>query len=242
MEVTAVTVAIAPREWAKRSVHFYSAEVTRALSCPRYCFLAFPDEIFRRTGHHLSAQLFIIFVRVSVPSVHMGGRFVSRVDFDQYAGQYEAILAEQTNFFDGDCGYFARYKIELAQQLAGPVGSVLDFGCGIGRSMPYLREVFPKAEIVGCDPSAESLAIARRDNPTCRFMSMDELGSEAKFDLVIASCVFHHIPPQDRQMAIRYCYSRLKQGGHFIIFEHNPIIPVTRHLVKIVHSTQTRCC
>ena len=120
MEVTAVTVAIAPREWAKRSVHFYSAEVARALSCPRYCFLAFPDEIFRRTGHHLSAQLFIIFVRVSVPSVHMGGRFVSRVDFDQYAGQYEAILAEQTNFFDGDSGYFARYKIELCSNWLAP--------------------------------------------------------------------------------------------------------------------------
>ena len=61
---------------------------------------------------------------------------------------------------------------------------------------------------------------------------MDELGLDAKFDLVIASCVFHHIPPQDQQMAIRYCYSRLKQGGHFIIFEHNPVNPVTRHLVK----------
>ena len=157
---------------------------------------------------------------------------MSRVDFDQYAGQYEEILAAQTNFFDGDSGYFARYKIELAQQLAGPVNSVLDFGCGIGRSMPYLREVFPKAEIVGCDPSAESLAIARRENPSCRFASMDELGPDAKFDLVIASCVFHHIPPQDRQMAIRYCYSRLKEGGQFIIFEHNPINPVTRHLVK----------
>ena len=83
---------------------------------------------------------------------------MSRVDFDQYAGQYEDILAAQTNFFDGDSGYFfARYKIELAQQLAGSVSSVLDFGCGIGRSMPYLREVFPKAEIVGCDPSAEVL-------------------------------------------------------------------------------------
>lgn len=33
-------------------------------------------------------------------------------------------------------------------------------------------------------------------------------------------------------MAIRYCYSHLKQGGHFIIFEHNPVNPVTRHLVK----------
>ncbi len=157
---------------------------------------------------------------------------MSRVDFDQYAGQYEAILAAQTNFFDGDNGYFARYKIELAQQLAGPVNSVLDFGCGIGRSMPYLREVFPKAEIIGCDPSAESLVIARRENPSCRFTSMDELGPDAKFDLVIASCVFHHIPPQDRQAAIRYCFSRLKEGGHFIVFEHNPINPVTRHLVK----------
>jgi SAM-dependent methyltransferase len=157
---------------------------------------------------------------------------VSRVDFDQYAGQYEAILASQTNFFDGDSNYFARYKIELAQQLVGPVESVLDFGCGIGRSMPHLREVFPKADIVGCDPSAESLAMAREQNPTCRFAAMEELGPDSKFDLVIASCVFHHIPPQDRQMAIRYCYSRLKESGHFIIFEHNPINPVTRHMVK----------
>ena len=72
---------------------------------------------------------------------------------------------------------------------------------------------------------------ARKTRPAVS-LSMDELGPDAKFDLVIASCVFHHIPPQDRQMAIRYCYSRLKEGGHFIIFEHNPINPVTRHLVK----------
>ena len=157
---------------------------------------------------------------------------MTRVDFDQYAGRYEAILAAQTNFFDGDSNYFARYKIELAQQVVGSVNAVLDFGCGIGRSMPHLREVFPDADIVGCDPSGESLAIAREQNLTCRFMSMEELDPDCKFDLVLASCVFHHIPPQDRQMAIRYCYSRLKEGGHFIIFEHNPINPVTRRLVK----------
>ncbi|MGC1679892.1 MAG: hypothetical protein WA760_00830, partial [Pseudolabrys sp.] len=59
----AVTVAIAPREWAKRSVHFYSAEVARALSCPRYCFLAFPDEIFRRTGFQRNCLLFLFAYR-----------------------------------------------------------------------------------------------------------------------------------------------------------------------------------
>ena len=155
------------------------------------------------------------------------------VDFDQYAAQYEAILAAQTNFFDGDSQYFARYKIELAKRIVGPVGAVLDFGCGIGRSIPHLREIFSDADIVGCDPSVESLAIARQQNPSCRFTSTEDLGPDCKFDLILASCVFHHIPPQDRQMAIRYCYSRLKEGGHFFIFEHNPINPVTRRMVKL---------
>jgi SAM-dependent methyltransferase len=159
-------------------------------------------------------------------------RLVTRVDFDQYAGQYEAILAAQTKFFDGDSSYFARYKIELAQQIVGSAAAILDFGCGIGRSILHLREIFPEADIVGCDPSAESLAIAREQNPTCRFMSMDALDLNCKFDLILASCVFHHIQPQDRQTAIRYCYSRLEKNGHFIIFEHNPINPVTRRLVK----------
>jgi trans-aconitate methyltransferase len=85
---------------------------------------------------------------------------VSRADFD-HAGRYEAILAAQTKFFDGDSNYFARYKIMLAQQLVGQADAVLDFGCGLGRSMPHLREVFPEADIVGCDPSAESLVTAR---------------------------------------------------------------------------------
>lgn len=157
---------------------------------------------------------------------------MARVDFDQYAGQYEAILAAQTNFFDRDSNYFARYKIELLKQMVGPVGAVLDFGCGIGRSMPHLRELFPDADIVGCDPSADSLANARSQNPSCRFVTNDELDPDCKFDLVIASCVFHHIPPENRQMAMRFCYSRLREGGHFVIFEHNPINPVTRRLVK----------
>jgi SAM-dependent methyltransferase len=157
---------------------------------------------------------------------------MTKIDFDQYAGQYEALIAAQTNFFDRDNDYFIRYKVERAKQLAGKVGSVLDFGCGIGRSMPYLRAAFPNADVVGCDPSADSLALARRENPACRFFAMDELSASRQFDLVLASCVFHHIPPAERQDALRYCYDRLKPGGHFIIFEHNPFNPVTRRLVS----------
>ena len=169
---------------------------------------------------------------------------MSRVDFDQYAGQYEAILAAQTNFFDGDNGYFARYKIELAQQLAGPVNSVLDFGCGIGRSMPYLREVFPKAEIVGCDPSAESLVIARRENPSCRFASMDELGPEPSLHLVIASCVFHHIPAagsaDGHPLLLQPSETEAGQFDHLRAQSDQSRSRVIWS--RIVPSTRTRCC
>lgn len=157
---------------------------------------------------------------------------MTKVDFDQYAGQYDALLAAQTNFFDDDSDYFARYKIERVKQLAGGVQAALDFGCGIGRSMTALRAAFPSAAVAGCDPSADSLAIARRQNPTGKFFSMDELSAAPAFDLVLASCVFHHIAPGDRQEALRYCHNRLKPGGRLVVFEHNPINPVTRHLVN----------
>jgi SAM-dependent methyltransferase len=155
-----------------------------------------------------------------------------KIDFDQYAGQYEALLAAQTGFFEADNSYFARYKIERARQLAAGATSVLDFGCGIGRSMPHLRAAFPDAQIAGCDPSADSLVMARRENPDCRFFTPEQLPAETKFDLTIASCVFHHIAPEQRQEALRYCYDRLKPGGSLVIFEHNPFNPVTRRLVN----------
>ena len=88
---------------------------------------------------------------------------MSRVDFDQYARQYEDILAAQTNFFDGDSGYFARYKIELAQQLAGSVSSVLDFGCGIGRSMKMGRRTIADTS----EPSTQPAVTDTRSRGFC---------------------------------------------------------------------------
>jgi SAM-dependent methyltransferase len=98
--------------------------------------------------------------------------------------------------------------------------------------MADLRAAFPSAAAAGCDSSADSLAIARRQNPACKFFSMDELNPAPAFDLVLASCVFHHIAPGERQDVLRYCYDRLKPGGRCVIFEHNPINPVTQHLVN----------
>ena len=58
--------------------------------------------------------------------------------------EYERLAANQTRPFDADSGYFARYKVELMQRISGLArGAILDFGCGIGRSLPHLRTLFP---------------------------------------------------------------------------------------------------
>ncbi len=55
---------------------------------------------------------------------------MSRVDFDQYAAQYEAILAAQTNFFDGDSNYFAC----CPRESLGEVAKTLNRAPGAARS------------------------------------------------------------------------------------------------------------
>jgi trans-aconitate methyltransferase len=158
---------------------------------------------------------------------------VSKVDFDHYANEYERLAASQTRLFDADSGYFARYKVELMQRVSGLArGAILDFGCGIGRSLPHLRALFPDSRIVGCDPSAASLAVARCECPDGAFAQPQDIEPAPRFDLIFASCVFHHIEPGKRMEALGYCLERLRPGGSLFVFEHNPYNPVTRHLVN----------
>lgn len=158
---------------------------------------------------------------------------MTKVDFDDYARKYTQLTSQQTRLFDADNGYFARYKIDLMKSVSGlDRGDILDFGCGIGLSAPHLRKAFPGSRVVGCDPSQESLAVARGQDVEVDFVSPDAIGLGPQFDLVLASCVFHHIPPAERSGALQYCFERLRPGGSMFIFEHNPYNPVTRHLVN----------
>jgi len=158
---------------------------------------------------------------------------VTKPEFDEFANTYEAVTSQNTNFFDADSHYFGRYRSNIVKKFAGPrAENILDFGCGVGLGIAPLHEVFPNSRIVGCDPSQESLALARKREPDCEFLESAEISPLPQFDIITAVCVFHHIAPPDRPGALRYCYERLKPGGHIFVFEHNPFNPVTRHLVS----------
>lgn len=159
---------------------------------------------------------------------------MKKVDFDQYASNYNELLREGTGFFTKDESYFARYKVDIAQRLVtGSPTSVLEFGCGIGRNIPFLREAFPGAAVMGSDVSGKSIEIARKENPGVRFwVEGEQPGQTPGFDLVFVAGVFHHIPPAERQGAADAIAAHLAPGGSIVVFEHNPYNPVTRKLVR----------
>ncbi len=159
---------------------------------------------------------------------------MSTPEFDQYAANYDRVLADSLPEGMNESGYFAEYKVALlAQRLRGKaVQRVLDFGCGAGRSLPYLRDYLPQAEHWGYDVSPESLKFAAQRVPTAQLRSdWDELSTQ-QFDVVLAANVFHHIPPAERVAALRRCREVLAPGGQFFLFEHNPYNPVTRRVFE----------
>lgn len=158
----------------------------------------------------------------------------NRVDFDQYTADYNKLLQERTDFFTKDDSYFARYKVDLVKaKLTSSPKRILEYGCGIGRNIPYLQESFPGATIFGTDISEASLDIAREDCPNVEFISENNiLPDNFCFDLIFIAGVFHHIPPSERAGVSEKLYQRLLPGGDIFIYEHNPYNPITQRIVS----------
>lgn len=157
----------------------------------------------------------------------------NKVDFDDYTDNYNQLLRESTGFFSASEEYFARYKIELVRKLVHRSPTrILEYGCGIGRNIPFLHAAFPDAHIEGSDISAASLEIARRDNPEINFFVEKDGGPQGEpVDLIFVAGVFHHIPVAQRAEVTRKLFNRLTPGGELFVFEHNPFNPVTRRIV-----------
>jgi Methyltransferase domain. len=77
---------------------------------------------------------------------------MKKVNFDDLAENYDDILKGQTHFFSKDDKYFARYKIEIVKNYINfKPNTILEFGCGIGRNIQFLREKFPDSKLFGTD-------------------------------------------------------------------------------------------
>ena len=154
------------------------------------------------------------------------------VDFDEYVENYEELLENQLSFFSSQRDYFSAYKIQLLKNaLENEPKQILDFGCGIGLSLPHLVQAFPNAEIYGSDISRKSLQYVEKNFPSVKTVYHLEKYRDA-FDLVFLAGVIHHVPPSGRAEVMKQIQSVIKPGGTVCIFEHNPYNPITRRIVS----------
>lgn len=161
---------------------------------------------------------------------------MNKPEFDRYADEYDRLLGETIPDGLNEDGYFAEYKVALmASRLrGGKMNRILDFGCGAGRSLPYLEKYFPDAEIWGYDVSPASLKVASNRSPrVLLFSDWDAFALlGVQFDAVIAANVFHHIPLDQRLPALARCHTVLNPDGQLFLFEHNPYNPLTRWIFE----------
>lgn len=160
--------------------------------------------------------------------------------FDRYASSYHDLHRTSVRASGEEPEYFAAYKVDyMATDLGPGVAAsrieILDFGCGVGGSIPHLRSRFPAASLFGADVSGESIDLARQAHPDITFSRVGHDRIElpdACVDVVMAACVYHHIPPSEREHWTAEIGRVLRPGGRLYIFEHNPLNPLTRKVVR----------
>lgn len=163
-------------------------------------------------------------------------------EFDRFADEYHAQLAAGLAFSGEGPEYFSEYKIADVRRELALRGErredlqVLDFGAGIGASVPWTRRYFPRARLTCLDPSRRSLDVAeQRFGDVARYVHFDghhiPFGDGA-FDVAFAMCVFHHIDADEHVPLMRELRRVLRPGGMLFIFEHNPFNPLTVRIVN----------
>lgn len=156
---------------------------------------------------------------------------VDKIDFDDYAEEYDDINANIGTFFSKDSGYFNEYKVKIvASALSSEPKSILEYGCGVGKNIEFLLKHFKNSKIYGCDISQKSIDIARRNYPSVNVFLCDKI-PEKKFDFVFISNVYHHVPISERENVTKEIYKLLEDDGTGFVFEHNPYNPITRRIV-----------
>ncbi len=155
-------------------------------------------------------------------------------EFDAFARDYQKLVDENVRITGETSDYFAAYKAAyLARVVAPPPGgALLDYGCGVGALARQIASRLSGMRIDGFDPSPDSV---RRIDPGVAgrgTFTSDPQDLGRNYDVAVLANVLHHIDPTERAGAIRDVSARLASGGTLVVFEHNPINPLTRWAVS----------
>src|SRR6516162_2714867 len=125
---------------------------------------------------------------------------MKEVEFDRFADEYESQHRRNIAITGENPDFFAAYKISellnLASDLSALPARILDFGSGIGNSIPFFRKFFPDALLTCADASSRSIELSRKRYPgreRYALIQENQIPDEDNaFDVTFSACVFHH--------------------------------------------------
>ena len=158
-------------------------------------------------------------------------------DFNRHASDYRDVHTKNIRISGADSFYFAEFKVkEIMRFEENRKSYCLDLGCGDGTTEVFIDKHFPAVTVEAVDVSQASILEAEKkklkrasftvyDGETIPF-------EDNCFDMVLIASVMHHIAFNLHESLIKETLRVLKPGGRIYIFEHNPLNPFTRYLVK----------
>lgn len=158
-------------------------------------------------------------------------------EFDLYNESYEDTVNASLPFAKAD--FFTRVKIDYfieilkRHEIEPKAAKVLDMGCGIGM---YHRSLKTKVgSLHGIDVSSDCIEQAKKMNEDVSYESYN--GGrlpypDNSFDSIMVVCVMHHVPVKGRSEFMDEMLRVLKPSGLGVMFEHNPINPLTMRVVN----------
>lgn len=167
---------------------------------------------------------------------------MNRAEFDRFADEYHALHAQNIGITGETPAYFAEYKIRDVFNETRKTDKmnenlkILDFGSGVGSSIPFWRHYFPGCHLVCADVSPRSLDIANdRFGEAADYVLFEgprlPLKSQV-FDIAFSACVFHHIPQAEHLQLLQEIRRVLAKGAPLYLYEHNPLNPLTLRAVN----------
>jgi SAM-dependent methyltransferase len=125
----------------------------------------------------------------------------------------------------------AQALLDLVERRLGDPAQLtfLDVGCGTGSMQRY---VLPRVgRSIGVDMEAAAVDEARRTYPALEAHHYDghtlPIASDS-VDVAFTVNVMHHVPPAQRRSFTQELVRVVRPGGLAVVFEHNPLNPLTR--------------
>ena len=103
------------------------------------------------------------------------------------------------------------------------LGAILDFPCGHGRVLRFLRLMFPISDITVAEIDSTALDFCRRNFSVTTLLSkktFSDLSLPQRFDLIWCGSLFTHIDEPTARDLLRFFYDHLSDRGLCILTTH----------------------